>query len=248
MRISVPRGLSYSVLLLASTVAGLLTGCGGGGEGVAHPSATPAGQTFPLSSAGANRVNAPFSSPLTVSGTYQQASLHGTGTFSFSAPAGAVFEGQAALQVSTSLALTLTGPGGSVPVNSNVREYFASADYAYLGATDGTTFYDLASPPTTLPATAKVGDSGLYASETLYTDSTKTVKTGTRWTTWSLQSDSATTVLLTLSSQEYDNAGNPTLQTTETDRVDIAGRVTFVSGSGSELVNGSPLTFTFTAQ
>ena len=81
----------------------------------------------------------------------------------------------------------------------------------------------------TIPSTIMVGNTGTIGTETLYTNSTKTVGNGTSEVSYVVEADTATTAIINLIDRSY-NAGG-TLIATEQDRyrIDADGTLTPVS-------------------
>jgi hypothetical protein len=93
----------------------------------------------------------------------------------------------------------------------------------------GTEYAVFESAPTAIPTTARVGDTAQVSALAVYSDSTKTTRTGRRVMSYAIEPDTATTALLNLITKSYNAAGE--LITTHQTRYRIAanGSLTLVS-------------------
>ena len=80
-----------------------------------------------------------------------------------------------------------------------------------------------------IPSSVMVGNTGTIGTETLYTNSTKTVANGTDVSSFVVEPDTATTAIINLISRNYN--ANGTLLSTEQDRyrINASGTLTQVS-------------------
>lgn len=201
----------------------LLAACGGGGGG---SSSTPVASTesFPLQTVWANYFNDTRSLNFTLSGSISGVGFSGSGTLTQNAPASTSFEGASALEKVTDAEGSLVLSGVSTPWSASSTLYVDSA-YTPLGSdTDGR--YAVVSGAVTIPASAKVGDSGTWFSANLYDSSSKNVQLGTSTTTYVLEADTATTAIARMIETDRDLSNNVTGTTTSTFRITTAGAIT----------------------
>jgi len=232
-----PDGIAFWTQILdnkASTIAGVLTGFSESQEnkdgtasavqngiayleyGVNYPGTA---HTFLLRSAYHQRINTPGTDYLTISGD-----CSGFAAFSSVAPGSSTFEGSAALlaQSTVSLGLTTCSPSSLAWTTS---DYFDSND-SLLGHTQSSADYDVSTgAQRSLPQVAKVGDSGVYATQLLYSDNSKQGNPGQRVLSYALTADgnSATTAILKLSVVQTDALGNTLLTRSTSYRIGTNG-------------------------
>ncbi len=220
----------YSIITLALFTGALLTGCGGGGGGgaAAVAPAAPVGPvtstlSFPILQAYKAVVAAGATKTFVVSGSC-------TGTASkTSAPATipAVFETNlAALSAVSTLTFALANAPGVTGCNlipaSTSTGYFDST-YTPLGLNSPGVNYGVYLVAPTIPTSGVIGGAGgtgVIGTETLYTDSTKTVGNGRIDSSYVLEADTSTTAIVNLIGKFYTSAG--TLSFTEQDRYRIS--------------------------
>ena len=224
--------ISFSIIVI-------LSACGGGGDSTA--SATQSSTVFPLSTAVANFVNETRSYRFSMNGTGissgQTFSFIGSGTVSESTVQ-ATFEGTAAFKKSVTNTGVLTMLGTSIPVATTAATYFDS-NYNPMGST-AQNAYCITTAKTPLPAMVRIGDNGNWYTLTCYTNSSKTVVNSIAYVSYSIEPESATTVLFKLI---MTINGSPTSQTI---RVNTSGGATRVNESGFLNVSGVALTYTGT--
>lgn len=214
----------YSVITLAIFTSALLTGCGGGGGGAAAP-VGPVTSTlsFPILQAYKAFIAAGATKSFVVSGSC-------TGTASVtSAPATtpAVFEtNPAALSAVKTFTATLANAPGiagcPATLASTSTGYFDSS-YIPLGFNSPGVNYGVYLVAPTIPVSAVIGGAngtGVIGTETLYTDSTKTVGNGRIDSSYVLEADTSTTAIVNLISKLYTSAS--VLSVTEQDRYRIS--------------------------
>jgi hypothetical protein len=156
-----------------------LTACGGGGSD-APPQTTSATTTFPLAAALVNSGKDTRTVPFTLSGTGtsggQTIAFAGSGSISATIAPG-TFEGAAAQVKTLTTTATVTAQGSSSPlVDTNVAFY--DSNFQVLGAS-AASGYCVYSGAASVPASAKIGDTGALYLATCYTNSAKSVRTGT---------------------------------------------------------------------
>lgn len=215
--------LKFAFVLFAAL---LLAACGGGGgtSGASAP-VVVAAPSFPLQSAykaylaGADTIN------FSVSGT-----CSGSAIIIQPAPVAAIFEGFAALASSGTSTINLTNCTPSSIVSTVIQYY--DSNYNALGHLNpGTEYGKYLSLPGPLPVSVKVGDSGTYGTETLYSDSSKTTVTGQDVDTYVVEPDgtSSTTAIVNLITKNF-NPPNQLLSTTQARyRIDASGTLSVVS-------------------
>lgn len=219
-------GVRFSVFLFAI----LLTACGGGGGGggAASPVASPS--SFSAVTVFANQINNGYTKNFAITGTQvvggDTYNVTGTGSVTVSPAVNTVFEGQSALQNTSTVNGTITVNGISAPVSDTSQSY-SSSSYVPLGESNGE--YWVVQGIATIPSTVIVGDAGAIGTYTRYTDSSKTVVLGTAQVSYSVEADTATTAIINVTLQEYD--GTNVLEVTAQTRwrIDTLGNVTWVS-------------------
>lgn len=194
-------------------IAALLGGCGGGGD--SGPVVSTA--DFPVANAVSAYVQA--SHQYNLAGSLD--GLAFTASYSYTPDVAGSFEGRPA---STAIETIAMRAAGGQPEQTSIRVYFQASPYRSYGSIDlGDGSYAVFNQVADLPATARVGQSGVLGSETDYADSSKTQITGTASATWSLEADSATTALFCAN---VSIPGPPAVTGAECYRVTTAGQVT----------------------
>jgi hypothetical protein len=188
--------MAIRALLLLITL--ILAGCGGGGGG--GSSAAALAISFPLQSGMANSVAVGASTYYSVSG-----GCSGTASTIDSVPIAAVFEGVAAKSVLTTTTMNFTN---CVPlaVSSTTLNYY-NAGYLPLGSSITGSHYGMLLTLPTIPALVKVGDTGIFGTQTLYTDSSKTVLAGSDVYSYVVEPDAANSAIVNIITKNYDAAG-----------------------------------------
>lgn len=148
-------------------------------------------------------------------------SCPGYSSFTYSAPTGATFEGQAAQAAQNDISLGLTNCNATAFAWSVIDYYDANG--ALLGTSMPQVEYDVGGG--ILPATAKVGDQGVYATQTVYADSSKQSTKGTRTLGYAVNADgdSANSVILTLTDTHLTAANQASEIRTSRYRLGIDG-------------------------
>ena len=174
-----------------------LSACGGGGD--SGSTATPV-TSFALQAGYKARVAAGSSDNFSISGT-----CGGTATTTTSSASPATFEGVAGYSAGQTATLNLTGCTPATAAVTGTSYY--DANYTPLGSSiPGVEYTKFITAPPALPTIIKVGDTALYATLTVYADSTKTTVTGQRQLSYVVEADSSTTALITLIMRSYNNA------------------------------------------
>jgi len=221
-------------LLLTIACTAALAACGGGGSDDTAASSTT---SFPLHAAYTDRVSKGLAANFTVSGT-----CAGTATMNDSATSASTFEGKNALASTETLTVSLTN---CTPTSFGTTSttYFDSS-YLPLGeVTTGAEYGVFLTPPTPLPVSVKVGDTGSFGTLAQYTSSSKTTVSGTSVVSYVIEADTASTAVVNLIVRAYD-ASNVLSTTQQTRyRIDSSGVLTILSvdaqanaGSATHLV------------
>lgn len=223
--------------------AALLAACGGGGGG-----GQQAAVTIPLSNAIANYINQSRSSTVSISGSVtgggQTLPVSGSATVTESTGPG-TFEGQAALRKSMSISGSVSILGTSAPLSDSSQAFFDS-NYRPLGSTSATS-YCVTTAASALPATARVGDSGSWFSQTCYESSAKLAPTATSTSAYVIEPDTSTTAVLKLLVTS-SATGGPTLTSQSTFRVGGDGSITRLQDRTEFQVDGASMSLTMTYQ
>lgn len=101
-----------------------------------------------------------------------------------------LFNGQ---QVQGSEISTVTKRYDQVTNQSVATNYFTIKPLVFRGFTDSAGRYSLSNQTSSIPRSARVGESSKFITETVYTDQTMSRKLGTYEQTWSLTQDSSKT-------------------------------------------------------
>ncbi|MYM66351.1 DUF4214 domain-containing protein [Pseudoduganella sp. FT55W] len=236
-------GIDYWVGILdrkADTLAGVLASFSGSAEnkagtagavqngiaymeyGVNYPAYAKA---FPLRTAYRQRISAPTTDYLTISGD-----CAGYASYTTKAPASVTFEGNSALlsETNASLGLTVCSPAS---LAWTIRDYF-DADDALLGHSQSNSDYDItSSAQRSLPASAKVGDRGVYATQQLYADSSKSGNPGQRVLSYEVTADgnASDSAILKLSAAHTSAAGQATFSRSFSYRIGAQGTLSLLS-------------------
>ena len=206
------------------TIAALtlsLTACGGGGDSTPAPGASVT--AFALQAGFKARVQSGATDNFSISGT-----CGGTSTLTTSAASASSFEGVGGFGITQTQTLSFTGctPASTAVTGS---AYFDSA-YSPLGTSiPGVEYTKFVSAPAPLPATVRVGDTAVFATVTVYTDSGKATMTGQRQLSYVVAADSSTTALVTFITRSSNNAGQLLFVAQSTYRMAGDGTLTIVS-------------------
>jgi len=210
---------------LISTIASCsLLACGGGGGDNPQAGPSPATVTvaFPLKSALSALAISGYSRSFSVSGT-----CTGTAIFARSpASPGAIFQGVAALSAVGTVTTNVTNcsPASSVARNT---VYFDS-NGVQLGFSSGNRFGVFTAPPS-VPDSVAVGSTGLIGTESLYTDSTKTMPTGRSELSYFVEPDTDATAIVNLIEKVYDPSNALLFTEQQRARITPGGTLTLVS-------------------
>ena len=228
--------------LAAAMVVGLI-GCGGGGGGGSGATAPVASsQTFNLQAAYKSNYTASASYKFNITGTYVAYPVSGSGTAVIGAVTSGTFEGQPALQQTTSILGSFTANNQTIPLATSSISW-VDTNYMPRG-TSGGSEYIVVDGTATIPTAAKINDTGTIFTAKRYTTSAKTSLLGTRTVTYVMEADTGSTALVTLISVDKNNAGATTSTSTDQYRVTTANTFTKIKETGVDNTNGLSLTLT----
>jgi hypothetical protein len=215
----------FRTALALSVSLGLLTACGGGGGGGTPAPTGPVTSTlsFPLQTGYRTLIANGAANSFTISGTCAGSGNHTVGA----ANTATTFEGSAALSAASTWTMNFTGCTLSSVAATSTTYY--DSNYLPRGVSSVGTNYGVYQTAPTIPSTVMVGNTGTIGTETLYTNSTKTVGNGTTVVSYVVEADTANTAIVNLIARVYNASG--TLTATEQDRyrIDAAGTLTPVS-------------------
>lgn len=231
---------------LLSGFLAFLSSCGGGGStgGGTTPAAPVAStSTFQLQVANATMFRQSSTVPFTISGTYNNVSVTGSGTVTNGNATSTIFEGRTTLQKVVSVSGSFTANGTTVPLTTSSTTY---VNTNYLPTGESGTEYAVVQGTANIPATALVNDTGNVYTATRYSSSAKSTVLGTVAISFALVPDTPTTALLRITSITKDNTNTITATETTVSRITPAGDVENISDSIT-YPNGSNLTLTYAA-
>lgn len=216
----------------------LLFACGGGGEG---GGTTTANLTFPLKQAVLAFNSQPATLSYTASGSitnaiFSNAPIGGSGTITTSSFASTIFEGASALKQTSVTTGTLSINGSAVPMNIS-SAYYYDTNYNPLGSQGSN--YEVVGQLNALPTSVKIGDSGPYVAENIYTNSSKATLLSTRTTTYAVEADATSSALVKMINTEKNTSGTTFSISTTTYRITTDGKLTMLSTSGTDTSNGT---------
>jgi hypothetical protein len=235
-KLSTLQSFIKAALILSVNIV-LLAACGGGG------SSGPTGQvastlSFPLQSGYRS---------LTANGASNNFTISGSCTGSGSRTSGAAntlttFEGSSALSAASTLTLRFTDCTPASVASTSTNYY--DTNYIPRGFSSVGVNYGVYLTAPTIPTTVMVGNTGILGTETLYTNSTKTVRNGTVTTSYVVEPDTSSTAIINLIGRIYNASG--TLTQTEQDRyrINATGNLTPVSAD-IQYSNTTNLVLTF---
>ncbi len=227
--------------LASFLIAILVSACGGGG-GSGGTGLVVSANTFSLPAVLANQINNGYTQNFTVSGTEIIGGITynvtGTGTITVTPAVDTVFEGQVALQNSSTINATLTANGISVSV-TDTSQSFSTTSYAPLGMSNGE--YWVVQGVPVIPATVIVGDTGVVGTYTRYEDNTKATVLGTAEVSYVVEADTATSVVINLILKEFDDSNVLELTDQTRWRIDTLGNVSW----RSETATGADFNYLF---
>lgn len=214
-------------LYLAIIFIFALVGCSGGGGGAATSTTTPTtSPTITTATWIANRINSGYSTSYTISGTYGTSTLSGSGTIVVGTPVSAIVSGTALLKITgvISQSRTVTPTSGTPVTNASSSTSYQYMTSSYLPAYyEGDTSFEVIDAGYTVPATIKAGDVGTLGTSVEYSNSTLSTVTGRHSYSYSVATDSATSLLYTTYSDYYDTSNVRVYRYTHTNRVNTDG-------------------------
>jgi len=234
----------FQELSKKSVVVGViftLSACSGSGDGTSP--APAAEKTYPVASAMVSRLTSGMEATVDIAGRLAMSgsllTVNGSGTFGSSILTNATFFEQPAMSVVETFSGSLSATPGGAPLPASFMEtiYFDS-NYNELGYTreDNFTIFEYNKPYTTVvtelhpfPDAAKVNDIGPLNKTTTYTDSTKTTVYHTGISTYAIEADTSTSVILHISTKFYGADDVLTQTEEERYRITAAGNISFVS-------------------
>ena len=203
----------------------LLTACGGGGGGGAPTPTGPVTSTlsFPLQTGYRTLTANGAANNFTIIGTCSGSGSHTVA----GAKTATTFEGAAALSGASTWTLSFTNCTPSSTAATSTTYY--DSNYIPRGFSSVGINYGVYLTAPTIPSSIMVGNTGTIGTQTLYTNSTKTVGNGTSVVSYVVEPDTATTAIINLIDRSYNSSG--TLTATEQDRyrIDSAGNWTPLS-------------------
>lgn len=215
----------------AGTAAAIAAGIRYIEYGVRYPATA-----YPVRAAYQQSVATEHTDFMTVTGT-----CPGHATITQAAPIATTFEGQAASALSSTIDAGLTNC--SINRRTWAQTDYVDGNHVLLGffRNGNNIEYDVGTG--SLPATLKVGDKGVYATQTAYADSSKKSNIGKRTLSYALDADgeSANTALLTLTATHTSSANINTLILTRRYRVGTDGSLQLLTvderlGDGAYLI------------
>jgi hypothetical protein len=218
-------------ILHALAMAALVAGCGGGGGDSGTPATGPgpgtiaSADSFPLQDGYRARLVAGSSDSFAISD-----SCSGTAQITNGAATATTFEGIAGFGILQTSTVTFTNCLPATSTASGTTYY--DANYAPIGTTvTGVEYSVLSGTPASLPASVKVGDTAVYAMLTTYTDSTppKGLATGKRELSYTIEADTASTVIVDLVAKTSDISDHLLLTQQTRYRMAADGSLTMVS-------------------
>lgn len=199
--------MSKSTTLAFSVVSTfLLSACGGGNSSVATaptaPSSTPIAtvSTFPLQAGYKARIAGGSATNFVISGT-----CAGSSNLTSAAPVSTTFEGASALAVTSTQSLNFTNCTPASAASTSIGYY--DSNYNPLGHSSvGVEYGKFLAVPSALPTSVKVGDTAVFGTETIYSDSTKLVVKGQRSLSYVIEADgtSTSTAIVNLITKDFN--------------------------------------------
>lgn len=214
------------VLLSAVALSLVVVGCGGG-DGEQRPTPVASSQSFALSQPyRATVLQTTSTRSFRAEGRASGLSFSGSGTLTLSAPTPSSFEGVAATGQTQDVAGRVSSFGQSRDIATR-RLLFTNPSSAFAGVVDGGG-YRVPTATFALPATGRVGEVGLLFDAINYTDSTKATRLGTSRSVYSIEADTASSVLLKIFLEDTSTANAQTYFEVQTFRLSADGRLDFV--------------------
>lgn len=219
--------------LLSALATALLVACGGGGGGSSGSSSTPtpaAAVTVPLLAAIQGSVNTSHAYNFNVTGYWSTTSnaLTGSGSRTVSAGVSSVVNGTTYIKVTgTTLGSATATNGTALNLNTTGIEYLNPTTFASVIIDDGDAYAVYSTY--TYPTTVTSGDTGRYATATIYSDSTRTTVIGTAIFTYVTSYNTSDSITIKQIVDVYNTGNQQTLQSISTSTINTAGVATLVS-------------------
>ena len=231
------HGASRTYLVACFTI--VIAACGGGN----NPASPMQPGNYDLQAGMAKMVanglssNVALSGMVTVNGV--STAFTGSGTFTRPPAVSATFNGTAALSQTTTVAGSVTAAGQTSAYSTNVTDYYASSDSAFLGEVSANE-YDVAQAPFLFPSTVVGGSSGTLGTLSRYTDSTMSVSLGTAQVSYFLLTpvDPGSPIGIEVTTKIYD-AQNTLIETDVTDYTMTTSSVVSLSGATAQNQSGT---------
>ena len=217
-----------------------LAGCGGGGGGTSVPVASTS--TFNLQAAYKSYYATSASYKFNITGTYGANPISGSGSAVVGTVSSGTFEGQSALQQTTTVTGSFIANNQTIPLAASSISW-VDTNYMPRG-TSGGSEYIVVDASASIPIAAKINDTGSVFTAKRYTTSAKTTLLGTRTVTYVVEADSGTTALVTLIDVDKNNAGTMTSTATSQYRITTANTFTKIKETLVDNVNGISLILT----
>lgn len=216
----------------ASTAATIANGIRYVEYGVRYPATA-----YPVRAAYLQSMSAPHTDFLTVSGT-----CSGNAMSTHYAPVAATFEGQAVKARQNVVDAYLLNCPVTKLYRWDLTDYYDDTTNTLLGHVQAEE-YDVGSG--TLPATAKIGDKGTFATQTVYTDSTKQTYAGKRVLNYAVEADDSAvnSAIVTVTSVRTNAANEAVVTVSNRFRVATDGTMQPLSAE-QQYSNGTRLLFT----
>jgi hypothetical protein len=228
--------ISLSVLVFA------ISACGGGGGSSGTPAPVASTTAFNLQAAYKSNYTASRSYKFSITGTGGTSPVSGSGNAVVGNVTSGTFEGQPALQQTTSILGSFTVNNQTLPLATSSINW-VDTNYMPRGQSGGSE-YMVINGIASIPTAAKVNDTGSVYTAKRYTTSAKTSLVGTRTVTYVVEADTATTALVTLISIEKNNSGTTTTTSTDQYRITTGNTFTKIQETAVDNVNGLSLTLT----
>jgi hypothetical protein len=193
---------SFKLATIVSCVAALTACGGGGGGGGSDTPTTPqaSGLNFPLQSGYKNRIANGSTDNFQISGT-----CTGTANQTASTPTSSTFEGNPGLSITQTTTTQFSNCTPSSNASTTVAHY--DTNYSILGFdTAGGSYTVIAGATPQLPATVRVGDTAVFGTLNVFSNSTKATKTGQRIISYVVEPDGANTAIINLITKELNTS------------------------------------------
>ncbi len=212
-----------------------------------QPSTTPGNvpastQTFNLRSAYVSDLQRPQFLQADITGSDNGVPVTGLATISTSSLYRSTFENQTVLSHSTDINMQLVRNGEPLAIPGMSISHY-DANYNWLGAS-GDAYYR-ANTPTAIPQSVRTGDGGLFRIATVFEDASRTVISGTDYTTFIIEPDIATSAILVLNTVSVNTRGTVIDSSLKKYRLTTTGSLTRLSETVTE-VAADPITLTLT--